>query len=82
MHRFSTRWIVAIATLALVEMAMAADLPLKAPAYAPPPPTVYSWTGFYIGANVGGVWGDPKVNYQPNDLVSLSLFKNLRGAPR
>jgi outer membrane immunogenic protein len=27
------------------------------------------------------VWGDPKVNYEPNDLVSLGLFKSLRGAP-
>ena len=79
--RLSTRLIVAISTLALAQVAMAADLPLKAPVYQPPPPTVYSWTGFYIRANIGGVWGDPKVNYQPNDLVSLSLFKNLRGAP-
>ena len=27
----------------------------KAPAYIPPPP--FSWTGFYIGAHVGGAWG-------------------------
>jgi outer membrane immunogenic protein len=76
--RLSTRLIVAISTLALAPVAMAADLPLKAPPYQPPPP---SWTGFYIGANIGGVWGDPKVNYEPNDLVSLGLFKSLRGAP-
>ena len=29
----------------------AADLPLKA---LPPPPPVFSWTGFYIGAHIGG----------------------------
>lgn len=34
--------------------ALAADLPMKAP---PPPAPVYSWTGCYIGANVGGGWG-------------------------
>jgi outer membrane immunogenic protein len=34
--------------------AMAADLPLKA---APPPPAVFSWTGFYAGLNAGGAWG-------------------------
>ncbi len=27
--------------------------PFKAPDYAPP----FSWTGTYVGANVGGVWG-------------------------
>jgi outer membrane immunogenic protein len=39
--------------------AMAADLPTKrmvskAPIVAP----MFSWTGFYIGANVGGAWGE------------------------
>jgi outer membrane immunogenic protein len=38
----------------------AADLPLPAPAYQVPPPAVvpvYTWTGFYIGAN-GGFGGN------------------------
>src|SRR5215831_18035399 len=37
----------------------AADLPRKAPVKAPPPPPapVYSWTGFYVGVNVGYSWG-------------------------
>ena len=81
MDRLSTRLIVAISTLALAQVAMAADLPLKAPPYQPPP--IYSWTGFYVGGNIGGVWGDPKVKYEPNDLVSLGLFSSraLNGAP-
>lgn len=33
---------------------MAADMPLK----APPTAAMYSWTGCYIGANVGGGWID------------------------
>jgi outer membrane immunogenic protein len=35
--------------------AMAADLPVKAPVYKAPPALVpaFSWTGFYIGGNVG-----------------------------
>jgi outer membrane immunogenic protein len=37
--------------------ALAADMPVKAPVYkAPPPPAIYSWSGFYIGANIGGAW--------------------------
>jgi outer membrane immunogenic protein len=35
--------------------ALAADMPLKAP---PPPAAVFSWTGFYVGGNIGYSWGD------------------------
>jgi outer membrane immunogenic protein len=37
--------------------ALAADLPRKAPVYAPPPPPPLTWTGCYLGANVGGAFG-------------------------
>jgi outer membrane immunogenic protein len=40
--------------------ALAADLPMKAPP-APPLP-VFSWNGFYIGANIGGAWSHTTVN--------------------
>jgi outer membrane immunogenic protein len=47
-----------LATIALGALAaapaMAADL--RTPAYAPPPMYIYSWTGCYIGGNVGGLW--------------------------
>jgi outer membrane immunogenic protein len=43
------------ALLALgIGAAGAADMPLKAPP-APPPPA-FSWTGCYIGGNIGGAW--------------------------
>jgi outer membrane immunogenic protein len=47
----------AMVALTAASSAMAADL--SRPVYkAPPPaPVYYSWTGFYIGAHVGGSWG-------------------------
>src|ERR1700738_1217573 len=39
----------------------AADLARPAPVYAPPPPpvvAVFTWTGCYIGGNVGGIWAN------------------------
>jgi outer membrane immunogenic protein len=37
-------------------LAQAADMPLKAPPLPPPPP-VFGWTGYYVGADIGGAWG-------------------------
>jgi outer membrane immunogenic protein len=37
---------------------MAADMPVKAPAYTPPVVAPFSWTGFYIGGSLGGRWTD------------------------
>jgi outer membrane immunogenic protein len=42
--------------LALSASAFAADLPnRKAPVFVPPPPPA-TWTGFYVGLNLGGGW--------------------------
>src|SRR6476469_10902492 len=46
-----------VAASAMAGSAYAADLPSRQPppAYVPPVP-IFTWTGFYIGANVGGVF--------------------------
>lgn len=49
--------------------AIAADMPLKA---APPPVSIYNWTGFYAGVNAGGSWGRAQ-----SDLVMTGFATTL-----
>ncbi|PAY07977.1 MULTISPECIES: outer membrane protein [Bradyrhizobium] len=44
--------------LTMATPALAADMAVKAHPVPPPPPVIYNWTGFYIGANGG--WGDSR----------------------
>jgi outer membrane immunogenic protein len=37
---------------------LAADMPQPAPVYKAAPAPMFSWTGCYLGANVGGGWGN------------------------
>ena len=63
-----------LATMALAALAVpvqAADMPVK----AQPPAIVaeaWSWTGFYVGATFGAVWGD-------DQITNLSLVPNFVG---
>ena len=50
--------------------AHSADLAVKAP-----PPPVFSWTGFYIGANIGGAW----VNNNWTDTLFQTNFNTNNG---
>ena len=48
---------IAVAAIALIGTpALAADLPLKA---LPPPASIYSWTGWYVGGSAGYGWAEP-----------------------
>ena len=43
----------------LQQTALAADMPVKAPIHkAPMVAPVYNWSGFYVGAHIGGAWSD------------------------
>jgi outer membrane immunogenic protein len=53
--------------------ASAADLPGKALGVPPAPPS--NWSGFYVGGNVGGAWGNRSVNYVL-DAFSTFVFDN------
>lgn len=52
-----------VALAALAGSAFAADLPSRkeAPVYVAPTPA-FSWTGFYVGADIGGSFGSTKLN--------------------
>ena len=70
------------AVFALVSLAAsaagAADLPTtKAPpAPAPYVPPAFSWTGFYIGGNVGGAWGDGSLKTETS-VAGVPMFTNI-----
>jgi outer membrane immunogenic protein len=51
--------------------AQAADMPVKAPPVAPLPPPI-TWTGFYIGANIGGAWSNNDASFTTFDLTPLA----------
>ena len=53
MNRRTALGLAAAAAIAIPQLAQAADMPLKAPIMKAPPP-VFTWTGCYIGGNVGG----------------------------
>jgi outer membrane immunogenic protein len=52
-----------VALAALAGSAFAADLPSRkeAPVYVAPPPA-FSWTGFYVGADIGGSFASTSLN--------------------
>jgi outer membrane immunogenic protein len=60
MLRLTIAAVAAISTISLPQTTSAADLPYKAPAYVPPLPLAYTWTGFYVGGEIGAKWADPK----------------------
>jgi len=62
---------VALGALLMAAPVMAADMPVKAP--IAPPVIPYSWTGFYVGANVGYSWGRASTDFAATNLALLGL---------
>ena len=56
-------------SVAVTQIATAADLARRvppAPAYVPPAPPAYLWTGCYLGGNIGGAWS----NFEVTDVAT------------
>ena len=69
MRKSSLTLLAAVIGLA-ASQASAADLPRKAPVYVPPAPPPITWTGCYIGANVGGVFARRSADFAFGTLDS------------
>ncbi len=64
--------------------ALAADLPYRkdAPVYTPPPPPAFTWSGVYIGGQVGYGWGtsnvyDNTTGFTPGNLSQSGVVGGL-----
>src|SRR5271166_3049978 len=64
-----------VGAVALAGTAVAADLPTRAPPpiYVPPVP-IFTWTGIYVGGQIGYAWGTSNTNIGDNfgDFISFS----------
>src|SRR4029077_17076396 len=60
-----------LASFAAIQSASAADLALKAP---PPADPIWTWTGWYVGGNIGYSWGRDHSPVTFSDPVTGPLF--------
>ena len=58
-----------VVALTMTSSAFAADLPMKAPPASSP---LFSWTGCYIGANLGGVVSEDRTTNRFGNSISFS----------
>jgi outer membrane immunogenic protein len=67
-------FLAATAVAAVAGSALAADLPSREapPVYVPPPP-IFTWTGLYVGAQIGYAWGKDSLTVtDPNGIQVIS----------
>ncbi len=65
---------VSAGAIALAGPTLAADLPVQPAVYVPPP---FSWTGIYLGGQIGYAWGNNDASLVfPTVLLSALNFNN------
>jgi len=74
MRRIAVAGIVAGAALGLAASAQAADL--KPILKAKPMPPAFSWTGLYVGVNLGGIWGTATIDPSSPNSTSFPAYGN------
>jgi opacity protein-like surface antigen len=64
----------AICNLGLLQAASAADMPVKAPIHkAPIAVPAYDWSGWYVGAHIGGAWSNSTITNSNLGTTSWNL---------
>lgn len=70
MRNLSLVLIAAVSTIAVTQIASAAPASRKKPV---PVAVPYSWTGFYVGGNIGYSWGNASSNYNEPAFANFGL---------
>ncbi len=69
-----------VAIFAIADFASAADLPIYTK--APPVVPVWTWTGFYVGGNVGYSWGRAATDFEETSTSTSVVTATTTGVPR
>jgi outer membrane immunogenic protein len=75
MRHSSIAVIAVVSTVAFTQIAIAADMPVKAPRPVVAPVPIYTWTGCYFGGHAGGDWAKSHWTYSnvnPYDALGPS----------
>ena len=64
---------VLLASVSTIALGCSATVPVQAA--PPPPPTIMTWTGFYVGANAGYAWGHSNTSLL-HSAVGPPLFQS------